>query len=442
MTNKLTILDADVIINVVEINDRHGVGILLQRIFKDRSRIISIRTLNMYGGEQSFGGYDLLIGVGLSRADILTKVQAELSGSTVRRILCIPYQIEEALIALAVREISGAEICTYLMDDRNVLATGISDEVMSELLAQSTLCLAISPEMRDVYQAKYEVPIYFAPPVVPAVLVDNVPISSPLTSERTQVGTIFGNIWSSNWLKLLRTMIKGTGLQLDWYGNTGADWYFHERKQLSNDGIIERGFLPTEAEVVAVLRNYAYVVVPSGTLDLRDNNLATSWLSLPSRIPFLLATANTPMIVLGSSSTAAARFVERVGIGTVADYDPVSFKTAVAYITQPLVQQRMRENAAKIAHQFVNEQMDEWIWQSLARGKPVDDRFEVMLSDSPDYLVAFTTCLNIIREQQAEIERSRVAARLKALLIRYLQKDSSRLEKFRRIWRQLRGKLK
>jgi hypothetical protein len=441
VTNNLTILDADVIINVVEINDQHGVGILLQRIFKDRSRIISIRTLNLYGGEQSFGSYDLLIGAGLSRAEIFTKVQAALSGSTVRRILCIPYQIEEALIALAVREISGAEICTYLMDDQNVLTTGISDEVMSELLAQSALCLAISPEMRDVYQAKYKVPIYFAPPVVPAVLVDSVPISVPLTSGQTQVGTIFGNIWSSSWLKLLRIMTKGAGIQLDWYGNTGADWYFSDRKKLSNDGIVEKGFLPTEAEIVTVLRNYTYVVVPSGTLDLRDNNLATSWLSLPSRIPFLLATANTPMIVLGSPSTAAARFVERFGVGTVADYDPVSFRAAVTYITQPLVQQRMRENAVKIAHQFVNEQMDEWIWQSLALGKPVDDRFEAMLSDSLDYLMAFTTCLNIIREQQVEIERNRVTARLKALLIRYLQKDPSRLEKLRRIWLQLRGQI-
>lgn len=440
MIDNLAILDADVIINVVEINDRHGVGILLQRIFKDRSRIISIRTLNMYGGEQSFGSYDLLIGAGLSRAEIFTKVQVALSGSTVRRILCIPYQIEEALIALAVREISGAEICTYLMDDRNVLTTGISDEVMSELLAQSALCLAISPEMRDVYQAKYQIPIYFAPPVVPAALVESIPTSIPLTAERTQAGTIFGNIWSSQWLKLLRTMTKGTGLQLDWYGNTGADWYFNDRKQLSNDGIIERGFLKTEAEVVTVLRNYAYVVVPSGTLDLRDNNLATSWLSLPSRIPFLLATANTPMIVLGSPSTAAARFVERVGVGTVADYDPVSFQAAVTYITQPLVQQQMRENAAKIAHRFINEQMDEWIWQSLALGKPVDDRFEAMLSDSPEYVMAFTTCLNIIREQQAEIERNRFVVRFRALLIKYLQKYPSRLEKLRQIWLQLRGK--
>jgi hypothetical protein len=62
---------------------------------------------------------------------------------------------------------------------------------------------------------------------------------------------------------------------------------------------------------VEALKKYAYVVVPSCTLDLRDDNLATSWLSLPSRIPFVLATVNIPILVLGNSSTAAARFVEK-----------------------------------------------------------------------------------------------------------------------------------
>jgi hypothetical protein len=411
MTTTLTITNADVVINVVEINDRHGVGILLRRIFKDRSRTISIRTLNIYGGEQSFAAADLLLGRGLSRAEIFGKIEQAFSEHTIHRILCIPYHVEEILAALAVRELSGAEICTYLMDDRNVLINGIPDAIVSELLAQSSLCLAISPEMRDVYRAKYAVPIYFVPPVIPAALVEHHhPVALDL--EQKKVGAILGNIWSPQWLQLLRTMTKEAGVQLDWYGNTGADWHFSDREKLSHDGITERGFLPTEADVVAVLRTYAYVVVPSGTLDLRDDNPATSWLSLPSRIPFILATANTPIIVLGNPSTAAARFVTRLGIGTVADYDPVSFRAAVAYITQASEQLRMRENAARIAPQFVNEQMDEWIWQSLALGKPIDDRFESLFVDAPEYTTVFTTCLDIIRAQKAEINQLKARSRL------------------------------
>ena len=435
-------LDVDVIINAVEINNRHGVGVLLQRIFKDRSRIFVIRALNLYGGNCKFGQYDHLLGaIGLSRSEIFSRIQKVLAQHTVKRVLCIPYHAEEILAALVVHELFDADICTYLMDDQNVITTSIPDELMAELLAKSALTLAISPEMRDVYMAKYQTPIYFAPPVIPAALMENYPISLLPTDRREPVGAIFGNIWSPQWLNLLRTMTRKTGEKIDWYGNTGADWNFRDREQLSSDGIIERGFLPTEVEVVAVLRKYAYVVVPSGTLDHRDDNLATSWLSLPSRIPFVLATSNTPVIVLGHPSTAAAKFVERFGIGVVADYDPVSFQTAVAYITQDSVQQQLRENAAKIAPQFINEQMDEWIWQSVALGKPIDDRFETLLSQKADYTDAFTTCLDIIRAQKAEINRLKIESQPTLSLLRRLKQNTLLWQKLRRVWLRLKGKV-
>lgn len=437
-----TQLDVDIIINAVEINDRHGVGVLLQRIFKNRSRIFTIRALNLYGEKCSFGRYDYLLGeIGLSRTETFSKVQKVLTQHTVDRVLCIPYHEEEIFAALAVHEIFGAKICTYLMDDQNVIKTSIPDELMAELLSKSALTLAISPEMRDVYRVKYQTPIYFAPPVIPAALIVDVTASTFSTAKKELTGAIFGNIWSAQWLNLLRTMTRETGEKIDWYGNTGADWNFSDREQLSDDGIIERGFLPTEAEVVEVLRKYAYVVVPSGTLDHRDDNPAVSWLSLPSRIPFVLATANTPIIILGSSSTAAARFVTRLGIGIVADYDPVSFRNAVAQITQPLVQQEMRENAAKVASHLVNEQMDEWIWQSLELGKPIDDRFEALLTEPLGYAASFTTCLNLIRQKQAEIDRLKLKANPVAVPIDYLKQNSHRWPKLRRIWHRLKGKI-
>ncbi len=441
-TTNPTKLDVDVIINAVEINDRHGVGVLLQRIFKDRSQIFAIRALNLYGGNCTFGEYDHLLGeIGLSRTEIFSRIQKVLDRHTVNRVLCIPYHAEEIFVALAVHEIFGAKICTYLMDDQNVITTSIPDELMAELLAKSALTLAISPEMRDVYMAKYRTPVHFAPPVIPAILVaDSTPMTIP-AAQREPTGAIFGNIWSPQWLNLLRTMTKETGKKIDWYGNTGADWNFSDREQLGDDGIVERGFLSTEAEVVAVLRKYAYVVVPSGTLDRRDDNLAVSWLSLPSRIPFVLATANTPIIVLGNPNTAAARFVKRLGIGIVADYNPISFHSAVAQITQPLVQQQMRKNAAKIAPHLVNEQMDEWIWQSLELGKPIDDRFEALLTEPSDYATSFTTCLNLIRQQQAEIDRLKLKSNPVAVPIDYIKQNSHRWPKLRHLWHRFKGKI-
>jgi hypothetical protein len=436
-----TLLNADLVINASEINDRHGVGILLQRIFKDSSNIITLRAFNLYGGDNALGVYDSLLGVGRSREEIFDLVRDALIGHKVNRILCIPYHVEEVFAALAVRELFGAEICTYLMDDQNVLTTGISDEAMGELLTKSRLILAISPEMRDIYTTKYGVDIYFAPPVIPAALVNTESPVMPTADRERSIGTIFGNVWSPKWLELLRTMTREAKVKLDWYGNTGADWNFRDREALTVDGIIERGFLPTEAEVAEVLRRHAYIVVPSGTLDWRDDNKATSWMSLPSRIPFAIVTANIPVIVLGSRSTAAARFVERFGIGVVADYDPASFQSAVAYITQPEIQQQFRQNAAQLAQGLVNEEMDEWIWKSFALGRAIDRRFEDLLANKLEDRLALTTALSIIRDREAEIQQLQANISKISSPVEYLKHNSQRWGRLRRVWLRLKGQL-
>lgn len=422
--------NVDVLINAVELNHRHGVGILINRIFTDSTKIITLRTDNSYQGDSPFGIFDYVLGArGVNRSIIKAKIEAVLAGYQVNHILCIPYYSEELLMALAVQEITNAPICTYLMDDRNVLVDGIPDEVMAELLQQSALRLGISPEMCDVYATKYNLPIHFAPPILPPELV-NTEISGlsqdVLISQR---GAMIGNVWSPIWLQLLREMTRKAGVQLDWYGNTGANWYIKNRSQLAIDGIIEKGFLPTEMEVASVLRGYPYVVVPSGTLDARDDNLATSWLSLPSRIPFILATSNTPIIVLGSRNTAAARFVERLKIGIVADYDSESFRTAVAYITQPEIQIQMRQNAASHAPLLINNRMDEWIWQSLEAGEPIDQRFAKLCSPS-NYVRSFVTCLNSIKSDQAQLERSKSPLSISKLYTKYREYRNY----FRKLW--------
>ena len=42
----------DIIVSSNEINENHGVGVLLKRIFPDTSGIVSLRTTNLYDGQQ------------------------------------------------------------------------------------------------------------------------------------------------------------------------------------------------------------------------------------------------------------------------------------------------------------------------------------------------------------------------------------------------------
>ncbi len=405
----------DAVIYAAEINDRHGVGVLLQRIFPDTSRILSVRAENWYGGEHTFGQVALHINHrGLTRSQGLAKVADALANYQIERILCIPYQIDEVLTALALQELFGSPICTYLMDDQNILVKSIPDNLMSELLSKSRLCLAISTEMCDVYKAKYAVDFHFTPPVLPFALANLHPNSrssiAEIPSNFLQKGVMIGNVWCPTWLKSLQAIIKESGITIDWYGNTGAEWNIGDRHQLLEDGIIEKGFLPTEAEVVLALKQYQYAIVPSGSLDLSDGNPATAWLSLPSRIPFILATAHIPIIVLGHSDTGAARFVETMGVGIAATYESKSLLSAIERITQD--RQHFYQQAKNLAPLLIDRRTDLWIWDSLAIAQPIDSRFQKILETSTsklslksgsNYLTALTQALDTIGSQRSEI---------------------------------------
>jgi hypothetical protein len=441
----LTENKTDALIYAVEINDRHGVGILVKRIFPNSEQMISIRALDIYNGEHTFGGVQLQIShEDLNRAEGITRVKEALADDRIDRVICIPYNSDEILTALAIHDLCGASICTYVMDDRNVLIPDLPDGLMQELLSKSDLCLGISPEMCDIYRAKYGVEMHFAPPVLPKELINTeVPNLSP-EKLKSRTGAMIGNIWSPSWLEILRQTTKAAKIDLDWYGNKGAQWNIESRSQLQADGIIEKGFLPTELEVATALRQYPFVVVPSGTLDERDCKPSTSWLSLPSRIPFILASSNTPIIVLGNRHTAAARFVTRLGIGVVADYDGASLRRAVEYITQSEIQEQFRTRAASLAPLFENKDTDEWIWQSLAAGKPIDDRFSQLLTNKLDDTSAFA---------QSIVERSRHMVRLKSQVVSMEKEitdlqaqiqsmESTKFWKLRQMWFKLKKLLR
>ncbi len=365
----------DVIITPTEVNGKHGTGVLIDRLFADSADILSIRSRNVYDGEQQFGAIEMCLSHPEgSRLQAFYNVMRVLNGIKPRRILCIPYYPDDAMTALAIKELFNIPLCTWVMDVQSDSGLGIPDALMTELLAKSALRLAISQELQCAYEQKYGLPLHFLPPVVPDALLSTV-AQAPTVDAAT--GVIIGNIWSEKWLELLRSTVRGTGTRVVWYW-TGGSWHHRsqiDRAALELDGILLRTPIEKEAGLVEDLRTRPFAVVPSGTLDALDDNPAISRLSLPSRIAFILATSNTPLIVLGSEETAAARFVRRHKIGTVSAYDPASFRAAVEQVSRPAAQKSLRENAARLAPALAAAGTAEWIWQSLAAGGPFNERF-------------------------------------------------------------------
>lgn len=376
---------ADVIITPYEVNELHGSGILLQRIFRDSRSIISIRSQNAYSGRNLFGAVRLCLPrKGAARDEIFSAVLHWLRGAYVRRVLCAPYLPEDPIAAIAVKELFNVPLCTYIMDDHNVCASGISDSAMRELLAKSSLRLAISPEMRAGYEQKYGLKFWLLPPLVPPELVRSESTAPPENAERR--GVLVGNIWSQRWLERLQSAFKTTGYQLDWYCNTSAPAALDlNRAELEKHGIRMHESLP-EADLAAALRRYAFAVVPSGTLDEQSTPSvqAIARLSLPSRIPFLLATAHLPILVLGDPLTAAARCIQRFGLGAVCSYEPAAITAALDGLVNPSTQTAIRRKAAAISGEFTAAGSADWIWRSLAAGGPYDLKYERLMEAECD----------------------------------------------------------
>lgn len=366
----------DLFVTQCEVSERHGTGVLLRRLFLDGPPVVSVRSMDLYGGEQTFGALRLRLSHGQAAwPEVMRSVLAELGHLEVRRILCVPFVPDDVSTALAAKEIFGAPLCTWVMDDRNVVDDALSDESLGRLFERSRLLLAISVELRDAYQAKFGRPFALAPPAVSPAHVLRAPVAAEPARLSGRRGLVFGNIWGERWLQDLLQMLAGSGVALDWHSGGGTPWMKLDQDLVRRAGITVRPHL-SEAELVATLRASPFVVVPSGTFEGDDSHRFVARLSLPSRLPYLAATAGTPVIILGHPETAAARFVLRHGLGVVVPYQRGAFTAAVESVCRPEAQARHRAAAAALAPVLSADRMADWIWRSLEAGAPIDRRFD------------------------------------------------------------------
>jgi FkbM family methyltransferase len=374
-------LSGSVVITPNEINQRHGSGALIRRMFPCDNTIISIRSYNHYGGEHQFGVVSIQLDhQGKSRVDVFQSALKNLTRYLAQRVFCVPFFQDELFTAIAVKEISGAPMATYIMDDQNICVNHIPDELMKEFLSKCSVRFATHPEMRDAYENKYGLKFWLLPAVVPDRLITMTIATPNPTYCRQKRGALLGSIWNRQWFLSLCKSVQGAGIQLDWFGNSQYHWLTESDAELRQMGVNCQGIYP-EDKLADKLRQYPFVVVPASALDEKDEQPHLQ-LSLPGRIIFNLAVSNAPIILFGSPRTSAANFINRFKIGIVCDYTAESFKAAVDDVLKPENQKALRENAVKIAKQFSDKDIDEWIWRSLEKGEAADSRFESLLPRS------------------------------------------------------------
>jgi hypothetical protein len=363
-----------VVVTLNEINDMHGTGPLLKRVFQGRRGIFSIRSRDDWG-TQEFGDWHMKISpAGDARPQAVRRVRRGLGDRQIKSVTCVPFLAAEIVTALAITQTYGCRLCGYIMDDQNVAANGIPDSLMREFLETCSLRLATHPELGNAYEQKYGLPFHCLPAVVPASLVAEHP--QPLLEEfRPKRAALLGSFWDQSWFDRLCAALEPSGFQIDWYGQNWSPWFSFPSETLARAGISSFGLVP-EDRLAAELRGYPFVIVPSGAFDGYEENTGVASLSLPGRILFAVATSHTPILMVGSERSCGAAFVERFGIGMTVPYDAAKLAHAMERMYDPRLQATMRANAAKIARSLSDEGVADWLKESIEQGRPADRRFE------------------------------------------------------------------
>lgn len=367
----------DLLLSHVEVTRLQGTGVLLERFFPNSDDFITVRSRTLYSGVVHFGGIHFALDLpGLPEATRREVLRRLLAPYSIRRILCVPFFASDFMHGVAAHELTGAPLCTYVMDDQVLHAKDVPQELAQRLFTASRLRLAISPEMLREYSAWFQCPFGLLPPIVTSA--DNeVPNSWSESAGTPAHCAMVGNIWSAKQFQQLRGFTRSAGLRVDWFGNAHVAWLPQDKAELERDGIFRQGFL-AEDQLAVRLARYPFVVIPSGALDGTEDNEWLTRLSLPSRMVFILTKTFTPMLILGSAKTAAAAFVNRFGLGASSNYDSGEARAKIQQIVSPANHTRLRENARRTARHFLLPDCGEWIWRSLAAGRAEPTPFDAL----------------------------------------------------------------
>ena len=372
----------DVVVTPGELNDLHGTGFLVKRVFAGRQGILSLRVRDDYGGVHDFGEEAQRLDFDAERRpQAYAAALAAVAGREVRSVYSVPYTSADLTLAMATSDVTRAPLCLWEMDDQCVTVPSIPRPLMREFLGKCRLRLATHTELRDAYETAFGLPFFVLPAVVPARLVR--PGVAPRVTPAAN-GALIGSVWCRPWLDRLVATLSGAGERLDWYGNHLAPALRLKPADLATLPLRTHGVV-AEPVMADALLGHPFAVVPTDQLDgPPDEYSAIATLSLPGRILFAAAASQTPILIVGSDRTPAAAFVLRHGIGKVVPYDASAFRAAASELRDPAVQAEMRGRAAALAPALSDAGVGDWLRDSLEDGRARDDRFERLFPrDSP-----------------------------------------------------------
>ncbi len=368
----------DLLITRYQPNQSNGIGILLSRVFNPKT-CINIKVTNDFldKGCGSFQSYRI-DPENQSRSAIFQSVINVLASKNIKRIVCSPCHEEEYLMGIVTKYFLDVPMAVWVMDHY----FSVEDKIAAELFSIADIVFVISPEMRDFYEKKFQRKFYVLPPTGDASSIKS-PCQIDVSHEFSEkICVMVGHIFIPYLIEDLVRTIHNSGWMIHWYNSDPPS------EELRAYGIIKKGFLPEE-EFQELSKKYPFAVMSIGTENRYHQQEGVTLFSLSSRIVSLMATAQIPILVIGSQKGCVANFVRNFGIGLTIESDEKQFLAAVEKLSDREFRAHCSQNAAKYAGNFSDKGLEEWIWKSCASREPIDDRFEKLFRRQPGNYVPY-----------------------------------------------------
>jgi hypothetical protein len=378
-------VEADLIVMANEINFAHGTGILMSRVLAEVPAYVLFRAFDHWGGTQVVEPLAdfVLHRYSEERQTIAGFTASRLDRYRCRSILAIPYTREDVVMALTAKAITGAPMTIWIMDDNCLSNEGIPADLMRELILVADARFVISDAMRAAYEGHFGWPFWVMPPLVARRFLRE-EICPPPADDSGFRGAIVGNIWHQAWLVDAIAALSGVGVPIEWFTSSN-DLHFLDftAEDLARGGIVVRPDLSHD-EIAERVESSSFVLVPSFSGTETDGHAAAiGRLSLPSKMPFVTATAGTPFLVLANGPSGAADYVRHFRLGEVANYDRAGIEAAIARLSDPQTQALVRERSFEVGRALDVTGLHALLIAAATQRRLVDDRFERMFSTVP-----------------------------------------------------------
>lgn len=374
---------ADLVVMANEISFAHGTGVLMSRILAEAPPYVLFRAFDHWGGSQVVEPLADFVLHRFSQAHqtIAHFIASRISSFEIRTILAIAYTREDVVMAIAAKALTGAPMAIWIMDDNCLLNDGIPAPLMRDLVALADARFVISDAMRDVYESHYGLPFWVLPPLVARRFLRSE--ASPPPDRGAPKGCIVGNIWHQAWLEDAIRTFSGLGVAIEWY-TSSDDLHFltFTEGDLAKAGIrILNGL--THDEIAQRVVGSSFVLTPSFSGTETDGHAAAiGRLSLPSKMPFVTATAGVPFLVLANATSGAADYVRRFDLGEAVPYDQTAVQEAVSRLATRETQIAVRQRSAALAARLDVSGLYDFIVEAAKTGSLPDDCLETLFSSA------------------------------------------------------------